>query len=56
MEICRRRKEKCDARNEEIHPVEQGERQNPTHKRRKLEEAGKYKTVLKNKTATREES
>ena len=47
MEICRRRKEKCKARNEEIHPVVQGEKQNPKHKRRKLEETGEYKIVLK---------
>ena len=40
MEINRRRKEKCKERNIEIHPDEQGDRENPMHKRRKLEETG----------------
>ena len=38
MEINRRRKEKFKERNEELHPEEQNERENPIHKRRKLEE------------------
>ena len=55
MEISRRRKEKCKERNKEIHPEDQGERENPTHKRRKLVETGEYKTVLTKKQAVREE-
>ena len=56
MEISRRRKEKCKERSKEMHPENQGERENPGHKRRKLEETGEYKTVLSKKQAVREES
>ena len=55
MEISIRRKEKCKERSKEMHPEDQGERENPGHKRRKLEETGEYKTVLTKKQAVREE-
>ena len=55
MEISRRWKEKCKERSKEMHPENQGERENPGHKRRKLEETGEYKTVLSKKQAVREE-
>ena len=44
-EIRTRRKERCKLRNQELHPREQDERENKSHKRRKLEETGEYKTV-----------
>ena len=55
LEISRRRKEKCKDRSKEMHPEDQGERENPMHKRRKLEETGEYKTVLGRKQAIRDE-
>ena len=55
MEITRRRKEKCKERNKEIHPEEQGDRENPMHKRRKVEETGEYRTVMMKKTTERGE-
>ena len=42
-------------RNGEVQPEEQNERENPIHKRRKLEETGEYKTVLKMKLPERRE-
>ena len=55
LEINRRRKEKCKERNEELHPEEQNERENPIHKKRKLEETGEYRTVLRMKLPERRE-
>ena len=55
MAITRRRKEKCKERSKEIHSEEQGDRENPMHKRRKVEETGEYRTVLRKKVTERRE-
>ena len=44
-EVRLRRKEKCKMRNQELRTKELEGRENKSHKRRKLEKTGEYKTV-----------